>query len=161
MSIEACYARLRRLSLALPRFGCAWEDRPTFDSPATLQSIIDIEQYAGFSLPADFRTFLSLTNSVVAMSVQNGYWLGGVDQLTHSMMRDDFPRSVDGEPVVPIGTTGCGDAFLLGRTGSVWQWLHETNNLKKVAESFKLFLERIADDWDAYVSNRPNWHFLA
>jgi hypothetical protein len=94
------------------------------------------------------------------MSVHNGYWLGGVEQLSQSTARADFPHSVEGGPVVPVATDGGGNAFLLGPSGRVWRWDHETDSLVEIADSFQSFLERVADDWEAYLTDRPGWQFL-
>src|SRR4051794_26118193 len=79
MSVPTTMARLRELALAWPRAGCDWEDRPRFEPPGTPQSIIELERMAGFALPEDLQAFLKQTESIVAMSVHNGYWLGGIN----------------------------------------------------------------------------------
>jgi hypothetical protein len=157
MSVAKTLTRLRDLALALPRPGCAWEERPRFDPPATSQSVADLERVAGFRLPDDFRVFLGETASVVGMSVHNGYWLGGVEQLIKG---SGLPRTVKGENAIPVSTDGCGNAFLLAAGGGIWRWDHETDRVEEVAESFGAFLERVAEDWDAYISAKPGWRFL-
>ena len=104
-------------------------------------------------LPSDLRAFLTACRAVVAMSVHNGYWVGDVESLARLVGRNDFPRLVAWEPAVPVATDGGGNAFLLTSSGRVWRWDHETDNMREVAASFADFLERIADDWAAYVSD--------
>ena len=150
--VEELLAQLRELALALPRPGCDWEDRPHFDPPGSAATLAAIEKMAPFPLPADFRKFLSRTNAVVGMSVHNGYWIGQIDRLSLT----DFPRLVGGEPALPIGTDGGGNAFLLAANGHVGRWDHETGTFAEVAPSFETFLERIVADWAAYISDTPD-----
>ena len=150
-------ARLQKLALALPRPGCDWEDRPQFEPPATQQSMVELERIAGFGLPSDLREFLEQTESIEAMSVHNGYWLGGIEQLVEG---GTLPRVADGEVAIPVATDGGGNAFLLGASGKVWRWDHETDKVEMVAASFGAFLERVAEDWAAYISDKPAWQFL-
>ena len=91
------------------------------------------------------------------MDVHNGYWLGDVKRLIE---RGSFPRVADGESAIPVATDGGGNAFLLGASGKVWRWDHETDRLQFVAASFDAFLERVADDWAAYIAEQPGWSFL-
>ena len=94
MSVATTMTRLHELALGLPRPGCDWEDRPRFEPPATPQSVIELERMAGFALPGDLRAFLEQTESIVAMSVHNGYWLGGINKLVEG---DTFlPRVAEG-----------------------------------------------------------------
>ena len=160
MSVEVSLKRLRTVANALPRPGCDWEARPTFDPPATPQSVAEFERTAGFAFPTDFLAFVAMTNSVVGMSIHNGYWIGGVEQLALATKRGDFPQLVEGERAIPVATDGGGNAFLLSVRGCVWRWDHESGKVTSVAESFAAFLEHVADDWDAYVSDRADWTFL-
>jgi cell wall assembly regulator SMI1 len=157
MSVATTMTRLHELALALPRPGCDWEDRPRFEPPATPQSVVELERMAGFALPGDLREFLDQTDSIVAMSVHNGYWLGGINRLIDG---DSLPRVANGEAAIPVATDGGGNAFLLGASGRVWRWNHETDRMNLVAASFGAFLERVAADWSAYVSEKPGWQFL-
>jgi hypothetical protein len=122
--------------------------------------VAEIERLAGFSLPADFRAFLAQTNAVVGISVHNGYWLGGVEPLMQWPDPAKFPRTIDGVQVIPVATDGGGNAFLLGASGCVWRWGHETGKVLQVADSFEAFLQRVVDDWEAYVSDKRGWQFL-
>jgi hypothetical protein len=150
-------ARLRELAHALPRPGCDWEERPRFEPPATSQGITELERAAAFDLPADLREFLEQTNSVLAMSVHSGYWLGGIKQLLNE---GTLPRVVEDEAAIPVATDGGGNAFLLASSGAIWRWNHETGEANVVADSFGAFLERVVDDWAAYIDERPGWRFL-
>lgn len=158
--VEASLARLREIALTIPCPGCEWEDRPRFDPPASPEAVAAFERAAGFPLPADFRAFLALTGAVVGMSVYNGYWVGGVEQLALSLARGDFPREVSGEPAAPVATDGGGNAFLMTSAGRVWRRDHETGSVSEVARSFAGFLARVADDWAAYVAGTPGWRYL-
>jgi hypothetical protein len=160
MSVDVSLARLRELALAIPRPGCHWEERPRFDPSATPESLAEFERLAGFALPGDLRTFLEQTDAIAGMSVHNGYWIGSTEQLARSMEAGTFPRKVNGEQAIPVATDGGGNAFLLGESGRVWRWDHETDKVNIIAESFDAFLERVADDWAAYVSERKDWRFL-
>ena len=107
------------------------------------------ERAAGFPLPTDLRTFLADCEAVVALD--QGIWIGGVEQLIRST-GEDFPRSVAGELAVPVATDGGGNAFLLSSSGRVWHWNHETDRVTEVSASFADFLERVAADWAAMVA---------
>jgi cell wall assembly regulator SMI1 len=158
--VEASLARLHELALALPRSGCEWESRPTFDPPATPEAVAAFEMAVGFPLPADLRAFFASTGAVVGMSIHNGYWLGGLDQLTRSAGAGGWPREVAGELVAPIATDGGGNVFLVSSGGRVLRWGRETGNVSEVSASFAEFLERVADDWAAYIADIPGWRFL-
>src|SRR5262249_37744503 len=153
--VEASLARLRELALAIPRPGCDWEERPRFEPPASPEEVAAFERAVGFPLPADLRVFLAECGAVVGMSVHNGYWVGGVERLTRSLGRGDFPPPVSGEPAAPVATDGSGNAFLLSASGRVWRRDHETGGASEVAGSFADFLERVAADWAAYVTDTP------
>lgn len=154
--MEASIVRLRELAHAIPRPGCEWEDPPRFDPPAPPEAIAAYERAAGFPLPADFRAFLAHTGGVVGMSVHNGYWLGGVERLAVA----DTPKVAGNERVAPVATDGGGNAFLLSEAGRVLRWDHEMGSVTEVAKSFADFLERVADDWAAYVADTAGWRFL-
>jgi hypothetical protein len=158
--VEASLARLRELALAIPRPGCEWEERPRFDPPPPPEQVAAFERAAGFALPADLRAFLASCGAAVGMSVHNGYWVGGLEQLAHSLARADFPGSVAGEPTAPVATDGAGNAFLLSASGRVWRWDREAGTVSEVAGSFAGFLTRVADDWAAYIADTPGWRFL-
>src|SRR5262245_48692976 len=157
MFIATTVARLRELALAFPRSGCDWEERPRFEPPATPQDIAELERAAGFAFPADLGEFLEQTDSVIAMSVHNGYWLGGIRQLING---DGLPRVVRGEAAIPVATDGGGNAFLLSSSGTIWRWGRESHQANVVADSFGTFLKRVAEDWAAYIDEQPGWRFL-
>jgi hypothetical protein len=142
--VQASLARLRDLASALPRPSWPWESRPTFEAPAPPEAVAAFERAAGFPLPADLRDFLGTTGSVVALSVHNGYWLGGVERLTAWPQSAALPSSVAGERLAPVATDGGGNGFLISAAGKVWRWDHETGRLSVVATSFAEFLERVA-----------------
>ena len=74
--------------------------------------------------------------------------------------RGSLPGIAAGEAAIPVATDGGGNAFLLSASGVVWQWNHETGEVENVAPSFGAFLERVAEDWAAYISDEPDWRFL-
>jgi hypothetical protein len=158
--VEKALAQLRELALALPRPGCDWESRPTFDPPANADAVAAFEHAAGFPMPADFRSFLAAVGGVTGMSVHNGYQLGGVEWLTSWLEAGVLPRTVADALVAPIAADAGGNGFLLSAGGRVWRWDHETGGLTAVAPSFTEFLERVALDWAAYVAETPGWRFL-
>jgi hypothetical protein len=160
MSVHASVVRLRSLATLLPRPGCDWEDCPTFAPSAPLSAVAELEAVAGFELPGDYRAFLAETGAITAMSVHNGYWLGGAVDLVGLIKQGDFPQKAGTEPVIPIATDGGGNAFLLAPTGRVWRWQHETGKVTEVAGGFAAFLDRVAEDWEAYIAETPGWQFL-
>lgn len=158
--VDESLARLRELARALPRPGCEWEEQPRFEPPALPEQVAAFERTAGFPLPTDLCAFLAACGAVVGMSVHNGYWIGGVEQLARSLERGDFPRVVSGESAVPVATDGAGNAFLLSASGRVWRWERETSDVAEVAGAFAAFLARVADDWTAYLEDTPDWEYL-
>jgi len=158
--VESTLARLRELALALPRPNCDWEQQPQFSQPATPESIANFERLAGFALPGEFCEFLAENDSVVAMSIHNGYFVGGLSQLARSVDRGDFPRSVHGNPAIAVAADGGGNAFLLAANGPVWRWDHDTGSVVQSAASFGVFLDRVAADWAAYIADTPEWSYM-
>lgn len=76
--------------------------------------------------------------------------------------------------IEPIGGDGGGNFFLLEATSrsdaSVWKWLHElgcaddgidSESVVEMARSFSAFLERMADDWEAFVRDDRAWRFMS
>ncbi len=157
MPISKTVARLRELALALPRPECDWEDRPRFEPPATPQAIAQLECAAGFVLPDELREFLEQTESIIAMSVHNGYWLGGTKWMLET---DGVPQVANGETAIPVACDGGGNVFLITCNGTICRWNHETGEVKPVAASFGVFAERVAEDWAAYIDGQPDWRFL-
>ena len=157
MSVASTVARLRELACEIPRPGCDWEEAPRFEPPSSPHDIAELERIAGFVFPNELREFLEHTESVVASSVHNGYWLGGVKEL---LSANGVPHVVDGLAAIPVATDGGGNAFLLASSGAVWRWEHETGKTKEVAASFGIFLERVVEDWTAYIEEQPGWQFL-
>lgn len=158
--VEASLARLRELARAIPRPGCAWETRPTFDPPASPEAVAGLERAAGFPLPADLRAFFALTDLVSGLSVHNGYSIGRAERLAYLVGTDGVPREVPDGPAAPVALDGGGNGFLLSAAGRVWGWDHETGQVRPVVASFGAFLDRVAADWSAYVADTPGWRFL-
>lgn len=158
--VEASLSRLRELAQALPRPGCEWESRPTFDPPESAESVAALERAAGFPLPADLRAFFALTDRVNGLSIHNGYSIGGAESLAALVGSDGVPREVPDGLAAPVASDGGGNGFLISQAGRVWCWDHETGRVWLVAESFGAFLERVVADWTAYVADTPGWRFL-
>lgn len=149
-------ARLRLVAHAFTE-----SERPSFWPAATPASVERLEQAAGVRLPNDFYEFLFQADAVIAMDIQNGYWIGGTEGLALNIGRSDFPHNVEGMKVIPVATDGGGNAFLLAVAGDhVWQWDHETGHVKEVACSFVAFLSRVADDWEQFAAGNNNWDCL-
>jgi cell wall assembly regulator SMI1 len=137
--------------------------RPIFAPPASAEDIALLEAAVGNSLPTSIRAFLAEHDSIVAMDVWNGYWIGGVCTLLRSIERGDFPGRIDSHRVMPIATDGGGNAFLtpVDSDGPVWKWSHETGAIKEIASSFQHFLDRIADDFRMFAAGKGDWPYMS
>jgi hypothetical protein len=154
---------LNRLIAVANRFP-EWE-RPTFRPRAASSSIQELERTIENPLPSQFGDFLRRCDAIVAMQIHNGYWIGGVDNLKRSIIRGDYPATLDEDglsmPVVPVATDGGGNAFLLTiGDGRIWRWDHETGVTFAVAGSFAEFLDRVATDWEQVISGNQDWTYL-
>lgn len=153
---------------ALARFWSAADllddyDRPTSNGPATPEHIALFEAAIGCPLPPDARDFFQAHDSISAMDVHNGYWIGGLAILARSVSRGDFPTEIDSRSVFPIGTDGGGNAFLAtaGEGGPVWKWRHDVGESVLLAGSLAEFLGRLADDVRAFADGETHWNFMA
>jgi cell wall assembly regulator SMI1 len=160
MAIESALNRLRAISEGFPE----WE-RPTFHPPASIEDVRELEQAIGAPLPTNIREFLLLCSAIVAMDIHNGYWIGGVRELARSVIRGDFPRTVEAVcgsmPVVPIATDGGGNASLASIEGNwIGRWDHETGKTVGVATSFVEFLNRVALDWEHSAAGTEGWRYM-
>ena len=151
MSVHESLARLNKAAGTLEDWA-----RPTFGDPATADAIANLRAMAGFPLPAGLEALLSTHESICAMDIHNGYWIGGLEQLANS----GLPRRAQDEAAVPIATDGGGNAFLLSSSGRVWRWDHETDGIALIAANVEAFLERVAADWEAIVAGTPGWQFI-
>ena len=151
---------LRELASQLPRPSFPWEERPRFEAPRPVHELAGFEDEIGFPLPPDVQQFFLETDAVVAMSMRNGYWIGGIDKLRKLRRGDDLPRESSGERSTPIATDGSGNVYLASESGHVWRWDHETGLQAQVADSFSGFLSRVAADWKAYLRDDREWRFL-
>ena len=161
MTITSIVEKLRDLADKMPREGCDWEETPTISIAANSGAFDVYQRLAAFQFPKDLMQFFSITDLVSGMTVHNGYTIGGIDDLVRSIQRRDFPIHIDSVPVVPIGTTGNGDAFLIDSRGVAYLWRHESGSTTIVADSFSSFLQRIADDWHAYIYDVDDWEFIS
>jgi cell wall assembly regulator SMI1 len=165
MTVQSLLARLRELSEAFPRENCPWEYRPRFEPGISAEIIQSIEQNLGAPLPQDVSEFFRNCNTIVAMDIWNGYWIGDLPRLTSESFRAYFPKTIEGptgpESIIPIATDGGGNAFVLSlRNGHVRFWNHETGALSVVASSFTHFLERVVADWEHAIKDDGNWKYL-
>ena len=137
--------------------------RPVFAPPASAEDIALLEAAVGNSLPTSIRAFLAEHDSVVAMDVWNGYWIGGVRTLLRAIERGDFPGRIGSRRVLPIATDGGGNGFLMpvDSDGPVWKWLHETGEVRVVASSFQHFLDRLTDDFRMFAAGKDDWPYMS
>jgi len=160
LQIDQVLSRLRKLADEFPA-----EGRPRFSPRASADSLVAFEKVVGTRLPEQLAGFLRQCDSIVAMDVWNGYWVGGVEQLLRSVGRNDFPAKLveaENDVVVPVATDGGGNAFLMSVNDQrVWKWNHETGNSTPVAHDFVSFLGRIADDWEHFIAGDPVWRYLS
>jgi hypothetical protein len=160
LQIDQVLSRLRKLADEFPA-----EERPKFSPGASADSVVGFEKVVGTRLPEQLAHFLRQCDSIVAMDVWIGYWVGGVEQLLRSMGRKDFPAKLveaNHDVVVPVATDGGGNAFLMSvKDQRVWKWNHETGNSTTVAHDFASFLQRIADDWEHFLARDSAWHYLS
>jgi hypothetical protein len=165
MEIPGLLEQLRELALALPREGCPWEGPAHFEPPATSAEVEAAVLAAGGQLPDDVVTYLHLCGGIAAMTMHNGYWLSGARDIASQSFRENLPMSIvvshKSESVIPIATDGGGNAFLLSvKTGRVWRWNHENDEVRPVTSSFTEFLHRVVEDWTAYITDKPDWKYL-
>jgi len=154
-------ARLRSLGEQLPA-----EKRPAFLPGAPEDAIAALEECLPAPLPPDFTRFLRACGGIQAMDIWNGYWIGGVPELTRSIKRYDYPSTVEenngATPVLPIATDGGGNAFLMSLSDeTIWKWDHETGNVTAVADDFGDFLQHVIEDWEYYLANDDAWDYLS
>lgn len=160
-SIDALLFRLHELAMEFPD-----DERPIFNGPASEEAISSFQAAASAQLPDDFAAFLRKCDSIIAMDVWNGYWIGGVEGLLGNIDCNDFPSEVlEGKSpvaVVPIATDGGGNAFLLALSGNkVWKWNHESGDTELIAHGFTSFLGRIVEDWEHFLRNDAAWGYLS
>jgi SMI1 / KNR4 family (SUKH-1) len=159
--VEGLLGRLRSVAQQL-----AAEERPTFSPGASTDAIVGLQAILPAPLPNDFIDFLRACEAVIAVNVWNGYWIGGINQLARSVRRGDYPAMLSDEAreaaVFPIGTDGGGNAFLMSlQSGQIWKWDRETGNAQNVAATFAGLLERVAEDWEHFLSGDKSWHYLS
>ena len=160
-SIDGLISRLHELANEF-----STGERPTFHQGASSDDISALRAIAAAEVPEDFTYFLSQCDSIVAMDIWNGYWIGGVERLLRIIAGKDFPSEVSERnnpvSVIPVATDGGGNAFLLSLNGDkVWKWNHETGDAILVANGFSSFLARIAEDWEHFLSDDRTWRYLS
>jgi hypothetical protein len=161
MTVEQALIRLKELAEMFPREECPWEDRPTFEPRTDEKFLEEMRKKLGKALPDDLLAFFRICDAVVAMSIHNGYWIGGAEQLIRSAARGDFVPRIENDDVFPIATDGGGNAFLISaEVGSVWHWKHETGATRLVATLFGQFLERVVADWEHFAVSDDEWSYL-
>jgi hypothetical protein len=140
-------------------------ERPSFAGPASPEDLASLSRALGLALPGEFQEFLLLHDSIVAMDVFNGIWVGGCKELARSATRGDYPRSLSisgvAHTVIPVATDGGGHPFLLALDGStVWRGGGCAGNEAVVASSFLHFLERLLEDFRHHLAHDKLWPYL-
>jgi hypothetical protein len=137
--------------------------RPIFGAPSSADQIGVLESTIGGPLVPSLRSFFETHDSISAMDVHVGYWIGGIDTILRSLRSGDFPVTIESRSVFPIGSDGGGNAFLIpiDADGPVWKWSHETGEVCKIAESFERFMDRLADDFRMFAAGKDDWAFMA
>jgi hypothetical protein len=142
-------------------------ERPEIGRPNDEKIVAAFEQTLSEKLPKDFIAFLCDYDSIVAMDIWNGYWIGGLTSIKQMMEQKSFPsRCTEASKsyhLIPIATDGGGNGFLmaLGQNNLVWKWWHETEQMDLVAKSFSDFLERVKTDWEHFLRKDYAWQYLS
>ena len=154
----ATLARLQAIAATLPE--CS---RPTFSSPSTQTQLEAFAESITHPLPSNVCDFLAVHDSISAPDIHNGYFIGDSSVLTRSIQRGDFPAANGSTSVFPIGSDGGGNAFVTPShdNGPVWKWRHDIGDFAELSDTFLGFLDRIADDFDAYSRGDERWDFIA
>ena len=160
MGIAGTICSLRNSAEMVPRPEFPWEERPTFSPPPEADELETFEKAGGFQLPPEVIEFFRETDQVIGMSIHNGYWIGGVSKMTLLAHEDRIPRAIDDQPVLPIATDGGGNLFFVSGAGHVYRWWHDSEESLRVSKSFAAFLQRVAEDWTAFVLDTPGWSYL-
>ena len=160
MEVRDAIKSLRESADFIPRSEYPWEERPSFSAPSQPIDIEAFELASGFELPSDVREFFREVDQIIGMSIHNGYWIGGISNLISMAHEDQTPTAIDGQSVMPIATDGGGNVFFLSSTGQVFRMCHETKETSRCQVTFSEFLERVAKDWKAFVSDEPGWSYL-
>lgn len=149
---------MREAFASLPKY-----EQPTCSTPTTPQQVAQFDTAIGWAIPSEVRDFFAVHAAITSIDIHNGYSIGDLTILARSVAGGDFPDSVDSIDVFPIGSDGCGNAFLMVRAGSgpVWKWRHDVGDFAIVANSFSQFLTRLADDFHAYAVGQTDWDFMA
>jgi len=71
-SIDALLSRLHELEKEF-----SIDERPAFHQGVSADTISDLQKAVAAQIPEDFACFLRKCDSIVAMDVWNGYWIGG------------------------------------------------------------------------------------
>ena len=160
MNISEAVTNLKTLAKRVKREEWPWVEEPQFTPPPTSEMLNTLASKTSFTLPKDTSDFFKEVDSVIGMSVHNGYWIGGVQQLVQMYERGVLPASIHGESCIPIATDGSGNTFLLSCSGKVWHFNHETKQETLTSNSFADFLSRVVQDWEAFVEDAPGWEYL-
>ncbi len=154
--INSILQRLRISGAYLPLFD--WDEPPSFSPGLNADDSYRLPKTA----PEDLRIFLSLCGEISAADIHNGYFIGGEATLNPSVW-SALPSKHDSIPLLPIGSDGGGNAFLIKLSDPhlVYKWNHESGELQQVAESFSDFLERIATDWEHYIDDDHDYVYIS
>ena len=129
-----------------------------FADGADASRIHAVAALAGAPLPADYAYFLSRCAGFVGMDFQNGYVVHAPEDVVR-LLRERGGAAA----VLPVGADGGGNAFLLQLRAphGVLRWDHAVGGHQPVADGFAGFLERVRDDWRAFLGPDPEaWTYI-
>lgn len=176
--IDAALRDLRSLGSAIADedFGYPVEEA-TFEPGSSASRLESISATVGEALPVDYRYFLEQCAGFSGLDFHNGYVMHTPEEVIRLLARSGAPKRVqtlDGAiPVLPIASDGGGNVFLLQLKPPflVLRWDHELGgedavssghqSLRPAADGFASFLDRIRDDWRAFLGPDPgSWTYI-
>lgn len=115
-----------------------------------------------------------VSDGISLPDVQNGYFLKSLSKLIEGTQGKE-PVSISGEiegSILVLGSTGGGQkialfqkdkSILLLENGLVENGVFhaESHSIKVIAASFEEFLDKLLQDVDAFVTNNPNYIYIA
>lgn len=179
--IQSAIGRLRKSGEAVPLMASLYPlSNPIIGAGACDGELDELSGRFREGIPSDYREFLGSCRAISAMDVFSGYaFYSPLSLVSHDQ---SVPRRIHvvGErglvevSVLAVAGDGGGNQFLLGMSGElrgrVWKWSHEdpvrfdgvaNAGLNAVASNFTEFLERVADDWEHFVSATKGWKSLS
>ena len=160
MKISEAINQLKVLAKLVENEDEPWLEEPKFtDAPITSQ-LNEFEKVSGFQIKGELLEFFTLNDSIIAMSIHNGYWIGGINQLKNIYTSGNVTRKIKQETCIPLATDGSGNTFIFTEAESVWKVDHETLKETLISNSLSEFFERVIEDWKAFVEQKENWTYL-